>query len=109
MKKTGPLVLIYGLLVFAGGLIGHYKSQSRPSLISGVVFGLLLMGSAGAIIKKNHWGQWSALLLAFVLDFFFTWRFAQTLKVFPSGIMSLLSLAMVGILALSIRMYYKKH
>jgi len=108
MKKTGSIVLIYGLLVFVGGLIGHYKSASIPSLISGIVFGILLLISAFAMFKKKPWGQWSALLLAFILDAFFTWRFAKSLKFFPGGFMSLVSLAMVIILALRIKMSHKR-
>jgi uncharacterized membrane protein (UPF0136 family) len=108
MKKTGSLVLMYALLVFAGGLIGHLKTQSLPSLISGTIFGILLIISSWAMIKRKRWGQWVSLLLAFVLDAFFTWRFAKTLKFFPSGLMSLISLAMVIILALRINMYYRR-
>ncbi|MBM3207084.1 MAG: hypothetical protein FJZ57_00530 [Chlamydiae bacterium] len=108
MKKTGTLVLMYALLVFAGGLIGHFKSQSLPSLISGTIFGTLLIFSSWAMINKKRWGQWASLFLSFVLDAFFTWRFAKTLKFFPAGLMSLISLAMVIILALRINMYYKR-
>jgi hypothetical protein len=108
MKKTGSLVLIYGVVVLVGGLIGHYKSQSMASLISGITFGTLLILSGLALIKKKHWAQWIALSLAFLLDAFFSWRFAQTLKFFPSGLMSVISLAMVAIIALRMHMYYKK-
>lgn len=108
MKKTGSLVLIYGVVVLAGGIIGHYKSQSMPSLISGITFGTLLILSGLALMRKKHWAQWIALSLAFLLDAFFSWRFAQTLKFFPSGLMSVLSLAMVAIIALRMHMYYKK-
>ncbi len=107
MKKTGSLVLFYGLLVFVGGLIGYLKSASIPSLVSGCLFGGLLLVSAWAMIQKKVWGQWSALILAFLLDAFFTWRFAKTLKFLPPGLMSLISLFMVIVLALRINMYYK--
>lgn len=108
MKKTSSLVLIYGLLVFVGGLIGHYKAASLPSLICGIVFGILLLLTAIAMFKKKPWAQWIALVLAFVLDAFFTWRFAKSLKFFPAGFMSLVSLAMVIILALRINMSHKR-
>ena len=108
MVKTGSIVLIYGILVFAGGLLGHFKSQSLPSLISGVVFGVLLILSAFAMMQKKDWGWWIALILAFLLDGFFTWRFVKTLKLFPAGIMSLVSLIMVILLALRMNGYYKK-
>ncbi|MCX6990944.1 MAG: TMEM14 family protein [Chlamydiae bacterium] len=100
MKKTAIFVLIYGVLVCAGGLIGHYKSGSAPSLISGIVFGALLLIAAFAMFKNKRWGQWLAIILAFALDAFFTWRFAKSLKFMPGGLMSLISLAMVITLAL---------
>jgi uncharacterized membrane protein (UPF0136 family) len=108
MKKTGSLVLIYGLLTLVGGLIGHIKTASTASLISGIIFGSLLLASGWGMIQKKGWGQWSALVLAFVLDAFFTYRFAKTLKFFPAGFMSLVSLIMVIVLALRINMANKK-
>lgn len=108
MKKTSSVVLIYGLLILIGGFMGHYKAASTPSLISGIVFGVLLLIASFGIFKKKIWGQWSALILAFVLDAFFTLRFAKTMKFFPSGVMSLISLCMVIILALRINMTYKR-
>jgi uncharacterized membrane protein (UPF0136 family) len=104
MKKTGSLVILYSALVFIGGLMGYLKAQSIPSLISGSFFGLVLVVSAIAMIKKKKWGQWSALAIAFLLDAFFTYRFAKTLKFIPSGLMSLISLIMIIILALRINM-----
>lgn len=108
MKKTGSVVLIYGLLILIGGFMGHYKAASTPSLISGIVFGPLLLIAAWGIFKKKMWGPWSALILAFVLDAFFTLRFAKTMKFFPPGAMGLISLCVVIILALRINMIYKR-
>jgi hypothetical protein len=47
--------------------------------------------------------EYAALILTFVLDGFFTFRFAKTLKFFPAGFMSLLSLAVLIFIALKIR------
>jgi hypothetical protein len=54
------------------------------------------------MFKKKFFGYVSALTLALILDGFFTWRFAKTLKVFPSGFLSLTSLAVVIIVACKI-------
>ena len=108
MKKTGSIVILYGLIVFVGGLMGYIQAASTPSLVSGIVFGSLVTISGFCMIKKVKWGQWSALILAFMLDAFFTFRFAKTLKFIPSGLMSLLSLAMVIIIALRINMAHKR-
>ena len=42
------LVLIYGILVAAGGVMGYAKSQSTPSLIAGGISGIALVGAAVA-------------------------------------------------------------
>jgi uncharacterized membrane protein (UPF0136 family) len=103
MKTTGLLVFIYGLLILVGGLMGHYKAASCASLTCGLVFGCLLIGSSLAIFLNKNWGQWAALILALILDGFFTWRFSKTLSFMPAGLLSLLSLVMIIILALRIR------
>lgn len=102
MKKTAWIVCLYGSLVFIGGILGHIKSASKASLISGVVFGALLLLSSWFMFQKKFFGYVSALVLALLLDGFFTWRFAKTLKVFPAGFLSLTSLAVVIIVACKI-------
>jgi len=97
------IVLIYALAILLGGIAGHAQSGSAASLISGIVFGVLLLGAAAAMFCKKPWGAYCALVLAFVLDGFFTWRYLHTLKFFPPGLFSLVSLAVVVALALSIR------
>ncbi len=42
MLTTIIMVWVYAALVLAGGMIGYAKAGSKPSLISGLVFGLLL-------------------------------------------------------------------
>ena len=36
---------IYGVLLLIGGIIGYITARSKPSLISGVVSGLLLLAT----------------------------------------------------------------
>ncbi len=103
MKKTGWIVLLYGLLVCIGGVIGYVHSGSFPSLLSGSLFGLALIGSSILVFRKKSPGYWAALALAIGLEGFFTWRFAKTLHFFPSGLFSLLSLVVIIIVALKIR------
>ena len=102
MKKTAWIVLLYGSLVFIGGVIGHLKAESKASLIAGVTSGSLLLLSSLLMFKKKLSGYISAFILALLLDGFFTWRFAKTLKFFPSGFLSLTSLAVIIIVACKI-------
>lgn len=47
------IVLVYGLLIFMGGIMGHAKAGSQASLVMGATFGVLLLIAAGACFQKN--------------------------------------------------------
>ena len=103
MKVTATIVFVYGLLIAMGGIMGYLKGGSHISLISGSLFGIALLISAYLISKKQLAAQYVALGLTFVLDGIFTYRFAKTLHFFPAGFLSLVSLAVLIVLALKIR------
>ncbi len=103
MKVTATIVFVYGLLIALGGIIGYVKSGSHASIISGSVFGLALLICAYLISKKQLMAQYVTLGLTFLLDGIFTFRFAKTLHFFPSGFLSLVSLAVLIVVALKIR------
>lgn len=102
-KKTTWIVFSYALLILVGGIIGHVQSASKASLISGIVFGSLLLISSGLMFQRKQIGTWMALFLSVVLEVFFTWRFAKTLHFFPSGLLSLISLVIIILVALKVR------
>jgi uncharacterized membrane protein (UPF0136 family) len=101
MKKTAWIIFLYALLILIGGIIGHVHSASLASLISGLSFGILLLVASGLIFMKQPFGYWMALSI--LLEGFFTWRFAKTLKFLPAGLLSLISLVVIIIVALKIR------
>lgn len=96
------IVLIYAILILVGGIVGHIKAGSFASLISGIVFGLLLLGCSIALFAKKKWGPYAALIVTFVLDGFFTFRFLKTHVFMPAGLLSLISLIVLIYLAKSI-------
>lgn len=96
------IVLIYAVFVLIGGIIGHVKAASLASLIFGLIFGLLLVGSAIAMFAKHKFGAYGALALTFMLDAFFTYRFLKTHTFLPAGMLSLISFAVLIYLAISI-------
>lgn len=108
MKVTATIVFSYAMLILIGGFIGHLKAGSTASLISGITFGTLLTLCAYAIAKGKIIAQYFALILTFFLDGFFTFRFAKTLYFIPAGMMSLLSLAVLIVIALKIRRSVKR-
>lgn len=107
MKITAWIVGIYACVILVGGVIGYAKAGSVPSLASGVIFSSLLLICSYAISKGKLVAQYVALCLTFILDGFFTHRFAKTLNFVPSGLMSLLSLIVIIVIALKIRKTYK--
>jgi uncharacterized membrane protein (UPF0136 family) len=108
MKNSAIILLIYAILVLVGGLIGHFVKGSQASLIAGLSFGLLLLANAIWMFKGKRASLYSALALIFVLDGFFTYRFAKTHAFFPSGAMSLLSLLLIFVMAMSLSRSLKK-
>lgn len=103
MKTLAFIVLFYGVLILVGGWMGHYKAGSSASLVSGLVFGIFLLGCSLFLFKNQRPAAYVALILTFVLDAFFTYRFSQTLKFMPSGMMSLMSLLTLILIASQMR------
>lgn len=103
MKVTATLVFVYGLLITLGGLFGFIKGGSNISLISGGSFGISLLIAAHFISQGKIIAQYFALVLTFLLDGIFTYRFAKTLQFFPAGFLSLTSLLVLIVIALKVR------
>lgn len=83
--KPAWIVLIYGFFTLAGGVIGYFKAGSHLSLLMGGLFGALLIGSGVLLFKKKPIGHYTALVLSFLLDAFFSYRFLETHKFFQQG------------------------
>lgn len=103
MKLSGWSVLVYGVLNILGGILGFQRANSVLSLIFGITFGLLLLGSSIAMFNNKTKGLYFSLALTFILDAFFSYRFLTKLKFMPSGMMSLVSLAVFIILTITLR------
>jgi uncharacterized membrane protein (UPF0136 family) len=85
MKLNGLVVLLYGLIILVGGIMGHVKAGSNASLISGLLFGSILIASAWLILLNKKSGLIFALFSTVILDGFFTFRFLFTKKFLPPG------------------------
>jgi uncharacterized membrane protein (UPF0136 family) len=61
-------VLIYALLVAVGGVLGYVRAGSVASLVAGLVSGLLLVGSAVAMMRGAFQpGWWLALVVTILM------------------------------------------
>lgn len=98
MRPTGWIILAYALLVFLGGIFGYVKAGSAMSLIMGVIFAVALSTSAFAMFNEKRIGFTTAAITTALLAAFFLYRFALSYHFMPAGLMSLLSLAVLGLL-----------
>lgn len=98
MRPIGWLVLIYGLIVFLGGIFGYVKAESVPSLVAGVVFAVALSIAAFALLNEKWIGMTLAIASTALLSAFFIYRFIYTYKFMPAGVMALLSLLVLAFL-----------
>ncbi|XP_076004455.1 transmembrane protein 14C-like [Genypterus blacodes] len=84
----------YAVLVSAGGITGYVKAGSVPSLVAGLVFGLL--AAAGAYLTShNPKNVWLSLGTSGTLAVLMGIRFLNSWKFMPAGLMCLLSGLMV--------------
>ena len=99
------IIIIYGLLVLAGGIIGFVKSHSEASLVAGVLAGTALIYSGvrirkGNVLKANPL-EWSiAFFTTGVLAIFFCYRFALSYAFMPAGLMGILSITTLTFLTI---------
>ena len=103
MKTVAWCVFFYGLLLIIGGLIGHFKAGSTASLVMGVVAGILILLCSLGIFKRKPYSLYGAFLLTVLLEAFFIYRYAHTLKFMPPGLLSVISLAVLILLGLQLR------
>ena len=83
------ILYIYGVLLILGGAMGFIKARSVPSLVAGVVCGViaLLLG----LRYPWHYAPIAALILALVLIFLMGRRYLNTRKAMPALLIVVLS------------------
>ena len=87
MNLATLATIAYGLLAGLGGIWGYIKSKSKPSLISGVTSGVLLLLAAAIQVKGADVGFLIAKIIILLLIIVFAIRLIKTGKLMPSGIM----------------------
>jgi len=90
--------IAYGVLAVVGGIIGYVQAQSKASLISGSVSGLLLILAGILQLQGQAAGLILATAITAVLVIVFAIRLTKTRKFMPAGLMSLLGLVALGIM-----------
>jgi uncharacterized membrane protein (UPF0136 family) len=97
MQHTAWVALIYGGLVILGGVLGFLKAHSKVSLVSGLIFGGVLVW-CGWLLRAgdNREALSMATLLAVTLLALFAVRFLNHRKFMPAGLLAILSAAAAG-------------
>ncbi|MGD0087888.1 MAG: TMEM14 family protein [Verrucomicrobiota bacterium] len=95
---ANTVLWIYILLLLVGGLFGFFKGKSNISLVTSVVFAVLLILTTLRGIFDPAFANGLANVVLLVLLVVFTLRLAKTKKFMPSGMMLALT-----ILALALR------
>eukprot|EP00794_Sanderia_malayensis_P004739 gene4739-5362_t len=88
------LSFCFAFMVLFGGVIGYLKAGSTMSLISGVLFGLLLAFGARQT-SNNPKNIWITLGASVALAFAMGMRFYKTGKLMPAGMLFFLSIGSV--------------
>lgn len=96
LLMSQKFTLAYAALVGLGGLMGYLKSGSQKSLASGGFAALLLYYVYTELPKRPVFASSIGLGLSAALLVVMGTRFKKSGKVFPAGVVSLVSLIMTG-------------
>jgi uncharacterized membrane protein (UPF0136 family) len=95
----GWLVLIYAIMVAAGGAMGYAKAGSMASLIAGVVSGLALAGGSALMMRGSYQtGWWLSLIVTLALLGRFGMAAMKSFKMMPGGMVIIVSLIVLAAL-----------
>jgi uncharacterized membrane protein (UPF0136 family) len=91
------LVLIYGILMAAGGVLGYVRKDSMASLIAGGISGIALVGSAVAMMRGSYSaGWWISLIVALLLlGRFGSVALTKGFEMMPGGMVIILSVIVI--------------
>ena len=88
---------IYGILMLGGGIMGYVKAHSKPSLITGIISGILIFAGVYLLASNPRAGTTVVSVVSGALTLIFAWRLVKTHALMPSGMLLLLSLAVLVI------------
>jgi uncharacterized membrane protein (UPF0136 family) len=98
MTAGAIAAIAYGVLAFIGGILGYAKAKSKPSLISGVISGVVLIATGAAGALGLGWGLPVAIVVTAALVIVFIVRLIKTKKFMPAGLMIIAGVAALAVM-----------
>ncbi len=98
MNSVSLVAIAYGIFTVIGGIIGYAKAQSKVSLVSGCISGLLLIFSGILQAQGVGWGLMLTVAVTALLVAVFAVRLAQSRQFMPAGLMILLGVAVLAVI-----------
>ena len=102
-KKIALILLVYAVIVFAGGFAGFVLKKSMPSLLAGGFSGLIFLFASVSLLVSRKKPFYLACVLLLVLAAFFAYRFLKSNAFFPSGMMLILTSFTLFLIAFQIK------
>jgi uncharacterized membrane protein (UPF0136 family) len=99
MSVAVIVVLTYGVLCIAGGIVGYVKARSKASLIAGLVSGLLLLEFAYEMLSGSRGAAIGSAVVAGLLGARFLSTWAVRRRVMPDLLMVIGALATLAAVA----------
>ena len=84
-------LLLYAVVIAAGGIMGYVSAQSMASLVNGLVAAVILLIGLAVSFQNPPAGFGLSAGVAIALAVFFAYRFFTTGKWMPGGITMILS------------------
>ncbi len=108
MSGIVVLYVVYAVVLLAGGSMGYARAKSAPSLVAGVVSGVLA-AVAAALLHLHHprSGLGLGIILALGMAVFFFGRFQQTKKPMPA--VPVIALSVIVLIASVARLVLAPH
>ena len=95
MSLAKIVLSIYGLLMLGGGVMGYVKAGSKPSLIMGIISGILIFIGVYLLGSNVKTGSMLVTTVSGVLTIVFLLRLLKTHAFMPAGMLLLLSAAVL--------------
>ncbi|MFN3690678.1 MAG: TMEM14 family protein [Fimbriimonadales bacterium] len=104
MSAFQIVLLLYAIIIAAGGVMGYVQAQSTVSLVNGLIAAALLLLGLGLSFRNPVAGFGLSAVVALALGVFFAYRFFTTGKWMPGGVTMILSaIALATMLAALLR------